>query len=216
MPIQINSFKIGHEGYQNGVSGFYSGPNSAGGISVKGAIYNTGTKPIKYISVYFQPFNAVGDAVGCTIKKVSKYGLQITGPIGANRMKNFYGENMWYNNSITSVRVCGAEVQYIDGTEETIQGNQIFVKTGCYIATCVYGSYDCPQVWTLRRYRDFVLAETWYGRLFIKTYYAISPTIVKWFGKTEWFKKLWKNKLDKMVAKLQEQGYESTEYNDKY
>lgn len=23
-------------------------------------------------------------------------------------------------------------------------------KNGCYIATCVYGSYDCPQVWTLR------------------------------------------------------------------
>ena len=21
-------------------------------------------------------------------------------------------------------------------------------KSGCYIATCVYGSYDCPQVWT--------------------------------------------------------------------
>ena len=27
-------------------------------------------------------------------------------------------------------------------------------KQGCYIATCVYGSYDCPQVWILRRYRD--------------------------------------------------------------
>ena len=24
---------------------------------------------------------------------------------------------------------------------------------GCYIATCVYGSYDCPEVWTLRRFR---------------------------------------------------------------
>lgn len=21
---------------------------------------------------------------------------------------------------------------------------------GCYVATCVYGSYDCPEVWTLR------------------------------------------------------------------
>ena len=26
--------------------------------------------------------------------------------------------------------------------------------SGCYIATCVYGSYDCPQVQTLRRFRD--------------------------------------------------------------
>lgn len=59
---------------------------------------------------------------------------------------------------------------------------------GCYVATAVYGSYDCPQVWTLRRFRDYTLAETWYGRAFIRTYYAISPTLVKWFGKTDWFK----------------------------
>lgn len=87
---------------------------------------------------------------------------------------------------------------------------------GCYVATAVYGSYDCPQVWTLRRYRDYTLAETWYGRAFIHTYYAISPTLVKWFGHTSWFKKLWKGKLDKMVSKLQAKGYESTRYNDKY
>lgn len=59
----------------------------------------------------------------------------------------------------------------------------------CYIATAVYGSYDCPEVWTLRRFRDYTLAETWYGRAFISTYYAISPTLVKWFGKSEIFKR---------------------------
>ena len=86
---------------------------------------------------------------------------------------------------------------------------------GCYVATAVYGSYDCPQVWTLRRYRDYTLAETWYGRAFIKMYYAISPTLVKWFGHTEWFKKMWKGKLDRMVDKLQANGVESTPYEDK-
>lgn len=88
-------------------------------------------------------------------------------------------------------------------------------NSGCYVATAVYGSYDCPQVWTLRRYRDYSLAETWYGRAFIHTYYAISPTLVKWFGHTEWFKKMWKGKLDKMVKNLQEQGFESTPYEDR-
>ena len=86
---------------------------------------------------------------------------------------------------------------------------------GCYVATCVYGSYDCPQVWTLRRYRDNTLAKTLLGRLFIRTYYAVSPTIVKWFGKTAWFKKLWKGKLDRMVAKLQAEGVEATPYDDR-
>lgn len=87
--------------------------------------------------------------------------------------------------------------------------------TGCYIATAVYGSYDCPEVWTLRRFRDNFLSNTLYGRLFIKLYYAISPTIVRIFGKTKWFKNMWKSKLDKMVMKLQAKGYESIPYQDK-
>lgn len=87
---------------------------------------------------------------------------------------------------------------------------------GCYVATAVYGSYDCPQVWTLRRYRDNTLAKTWCGRTFIRTYYAISPTLVKWFGDTAWFKAMWKGKLDRMVANLQSEGVESTPYEDKH
>lgn len=86
---------------------------------------------------------------------------------------------------------------------------------GCYVATAVYGSYDCPEVWTLRRFRDNTLAETWYGRAFIHTYYAISPTLVKWFGKTEWFKNMWKPTLDRMVKQLNGEGVENTPYNDR-
>lgn len=89
------------------------------------------------------------------------------------------------------------------------------VKGGCYIATSIYGSYDCPQVWTLRRFRDYTLAETWHGRAFIRIYYAISPTIVKWFGHTEWFKKMWKGKLDHMVENLKANGVEDTPYEDR-
>lgn len=85
---------------------------------------------------------------------------------------------------------------------------------GCYVATAVYGSYDCPEVWTLRRFRDFTLAKSFFGRLFIRTYYAISPTLVKWFGETKWFKNLWKPTLDKMVTRLNEKGVENTPYDD--
>lgn len=89
------------------------------------------------------------------------------------------------------------------------------VLNGCYVATAVYGSYDCPQVWTLRRFRDNTLAATWYGRAFIRTYYAVSPTLVKWFGHTGWFQKFWKGRLDKMVARLNAQGVEDTPYRDR-
>lgn len=88
--------------------------------------------------------------------------------------------------------------------------------SGCYVATCVYGSYDCPEVWRLRRYRDNYLDEHWWGRAFIKVYYAISPTLVKWFGNKDWFRKPIKRILNKKIDKLAEKGYEDTPYNDKY
>ncbi len=97
----------------------------------------------------------------------------------------------------------------------TSSGSSSNSTGGCYVATAVYGSYDCPEVWTLRRFRDYTLAESVFGRLFIRLYYAVSPTLVKWFGKTEWFKNLWKPTLDKMVAKLNADGVEDTPYEDK-
>jgi len=87
-------------------------------------------------------------------------------------------------------------------------------KDGCYIATAVYGSYDCPKVWTLRRYRDNTLAKTIFGRIFIRIYYAISPIIVKWFGRTEWLNLFGRIMLDKFIVKLQDKGHEDTPYID--
>ena len=87
-------------------------------------------------------------------------------------------------------------------------------KAGCYVATCVYHSYDCPEVWSLRRYRDYYLKEHLFGRLFIKVYYAVSPTIVRWFGKTKWFNHIFKNYLDRKVKKLIDNGYSTEKYYD--
>lgn len=107
--------------------------------------------------------------------------------------------------------------EYTEKIRKYDNGYQSKLKTteGCYIATAVYGSYDCPQVWTLRRYRDYSLAKTWYGRGFIRTYYATSPTLVKWFGNTELFQSLGRKMLDKKVKRLNEQGFENTRYNDR-
>ena len=87
-------------------------------------------------------------------------------------------------------------------------------KNGCYVATCAYGSYDCPEVWTLRRFRDCVLAKTWYGRLFILAYYFVAPKLVRVFGNSEWFKNIWRNYLDNKVEKLNNLGFENTPYDD--
>lgn len=87
-------------------------------------------------------------------------------------------------------------------------------SSGCYVATAVYGSYDCPEVWTLSRFRDRTLSETWYGRLFIRFYYAVSPVAVKYFGNMRWFKNMFKKPLDKLVQTLNSKGFENTPYYD--
>ena len=212
--IQMN-LQWGHNDY----NGWHSGPNSAGGVDVGFAIKNLGEKTIKYAIIYCVPYNSVGDRVACSITGNVEDCVKYTGPLAQNQtVYNKLWSNAWYNYSISTVRLSKVEILYMDGTSETIQGSQISniqSTGGCYVATAVYGSYDCPQVWTLRRYRDYTLTETWYGRAFIRTYYAISPTLVKLFGHTEWFKKMWKGKLDRMVANLNASGVDDTPYEDK-
>lgn len=217
MGISISGLKVGHKEFKDGYEQFANGPDSVGGIGVQFSFRNEGEKTIKYVTISFIPYNQVGDAVSSSIGGRSEFGIICTGPIAPNKKQSGRCECIWYNYSITSVRVSKAEIEYMDGTTEVIDGTNIPVEEGggCYVATAVYGSYDCPEVWTLRRYRDYELAETWHGRLFIKAYYAINPTIVKWFGDTAWFKKMWKGKLDRMVSNLQQKGFENTPYEDR-
>lgn len=86
---------------------------------------------------------------------------------------------------------------------------------GCYVATAAYGSYDCPEVWVLRRFRDDYLAKSMAGRAFIKTYYAVSPTAVKIFSPHKAINAMVRNALDKWVSKLKAQGYSDAPYSDR-
>lgn len=87
-------------------------------------------------------------------------------------------------------------------------------KPGCYIATCVYESYDCPQVWRLRRFRDQSLRPSLLGRLFIRIYYAVSPALVLRFGQSQRFRACWKWALDHLLRHLQRKGVPDTPYQD--
>lgn len=89
-----------------------------------------------------------------------------------------------------------------------------YTSPGCYVATCVYGSYDCPPVWVLRRFRDQYLQKTLLGRLFIRSYYYISPKLVSVFGKTVCFRKINKKVLDGFVSILENKGYSASPYDD--
>lgn len=133
------------------------------------------------------------------------------------------GSKQWtqklFDNVKNAVTVELKQIQEVHKNEKYLQEliNKLegISSGGCYIATAVYGSYDCPEVWTLRRFRDFRLGVSWYGRLFIKMYYLVSPTIVKYFGQTKLFQTFWRKKLDRFVKKLNTQGIASSPYVDK-
>lgn len=141
--------------------------------------------------------------------------VQIPGDIPENVQNAIrkYG-NMAYNNAPEDIQP--HYYREIQNVQNEFLNQSKAKKKGCYIATAVYGSYNCPEVWVLRRYRDEDLDSNFFGKMFIKMYYAISPTVVKLFGKRKWFNTYWRKRLDKKVARLKEKGYADTPYNDKY
>lgn len=75
-------------------------------------------------------------------------------------------------------------------------------KTGCYIATAVYGSYDAPEVLILRSFRDNRLSKSLFGRAFIKIYYKVSPPIAVWMKDKTKINDTLKKILDFLINKL--------------
>lgn len=75
-------------------------------------------------------------------------------------------------------------------------------KSGCFIATAVYGGYDLPEVMTLRKFRDKTLNKNPLGRLFIRIYYRLSPPLADYIKNKEKLRKGAKSILDVIVKRL--------------
>jgi len=56
-------------------------------------------------------------------------------------------------------------------------------KKRCFVATAVYESPNAPEVEILRAYRDVVLMRSGFGRLFVTSYYRLSPPIARFIEK---------------------------------
>lgn len=81
--------------------------------------------------------------------------------------------------------------------------NRVYItKSGCYIATCVYQNHDSAEVLKLRYFRDNTLSKNILGILFVKSYYKISPIIVKMIGKNKTIKKVLRKMIDSIVNKI--------------
>lgn len=152
---------------------------------------------IKWAKYYHGYVQFPGDVFENVLKAIQKYGMRAY-ENAPQEIKPYYYRCMEYDK---------------ENIKDDVEKEK--KKKGCYIATSVYGSYDCPEVWVLRRYRDFNLDEKLTGKIFIRLYYKISPILVKIFGKNERIKRQVKKVLDKKVLKLKLKGYGDKPYKDK-
>lgn len=75
-------------------------------------------------------------------------------------------------------------------------------KSGCFIATAVYGCYDAPEVIVLRRLRDEILLKSFAGRLFVRFYYATGPAIASCLSHGSPVSRLVRSLLNRAVVRL--------------
>lgn len=126
----------------------------------------------------------------------TEYNPQSSNSIGGNNSKSSYSTTN--TQQINVVKPHSVNISTSSNSNSSTQKR----SEGCYIATMAYGDYNHPKVMVLRRYRDNILAKSTYGRAFIKTYYWLSPKLVKILSNHKRISSIIRCLLDKIVEKL--------------
>ena len=126
----------------------------------------------------------------------TEYNQQSSSSIGGNNSKSSYSTTN--TQQINVVTPHSVNISTSSNSNSSTQKR----SEGCYIATMAYGDYNHPKVMVLRRYRDNILAKSTYGRAFIKTYYWLSPKLVKILSNHKRINSIIRCLLDKVVEKL--------------
>lgn len=116
-----------------------------------------------------------------------------------------------------NVLLCGVKCEacgYVGGKQEFIDrghrcpkcGSSVKIpaaaSSGCFVATAVYGDYECSQVMILRRFRDEILEKSRWGRNFITFYYQNGPSWAQMVKRRPWFSFIIRKCLDLFVKLL--------------
>jgi hypothetical protein len=86
---------------------------------------------------------------------------------------------------------------------KNVFGPRSGTKTGCFIATAVYGDENVPEVLFLRQFRDEVLAQSRLGRAAVGVYYKLSPYGARWVKRSGWRRRMARRLLDLLILKLE-------------
>ncbi|UCH12656.1 MAG: hypothetical protein JSW18_01540 [Candidatus Omnitrophota bacterium] len=75
-------------------------------------------------------------------------------------------------------------------------------EKACFIATAAYGTPFAKEIDVLRDWRDNTLSKNFFGVLFVKFYYKISPPIARFISKRRILRKLVRIVLKSFVMVL--------------
>ena len=117
---------------------------------------------------------------------------------------NFPGFSVMVGVQKLSKKEINEAIQYSKGDdsikisyrEPSIKAKQ---KSGCFIATAVYGDSEAYQVKMLRCFRDNQLEKRILGKLFVDAYYKVSPSIAEFIRKHKVLTGLIRRTLDVIV-----------------
>lgn len=139
-------------------------------------------------------------------------------------VENYIDENMidnGVNQLIKALSLLPDEKSIIEAVEqgqEIKRAAQLEIKppkkSGCFIATAVYGDIMAPEVVCLRQYRDTILNSTKTGRGLIELYYWTSPPIAVIVGKSTLLKAIFRNLLLSPLVLFIERSRKRPESND--
>lgn len=105
---------------------FYWSLNSVCGIDISLNYLNTSSKIIKYVDIYFNVYNAVGDK--CFLKYVNSYtgSIRGVGPIEPFIKRRWTWDASYYTTCDASeIKITKLVITYMDNTKKTLTGNAI-------------------------------------------------------------------------------------------
>lgn len=113
------------------ISGWRYTIDYVGGVEWNFKLTNNTDKEIKYVSMEWYCYNAVGDLVRCEITGKSSHSVRYTGPLGPGQTSNTQrNTTLFYNHSYKSAKLTKLQVEFMDGTiiNVTSQGYSDIIK----------------------------------------------------------------------------------------
>lgn len=96
-------------------------------------LYNSTKKTIKYVTVYFIGYNAVGDPVRDYRSRPNQLSFKCVGPIYPDMSATYEKKYAWMSDLVESFKITSIKVQYMDNSNKTIkEPNKIWIDSEVY------------------------------------------------------------------------------------